>query len=147
MDIGRADIDRWHRSRGWLGIGYHYVIRRDGELEMGRSHDVVGAHAKGHNSTSVGVCMVGGVGDLDATPREVSENNFTGAQWQTLDVLLRTLNDLYPHAQVIGHNEVSSKDCPSFDVQLWLRASGLESMAKAADPELCSACGQRLPPG
>lgn len=64
-----ADIDRWHRERGWSGIGYHYVITNgisnsgvpceDGEIEFGRSEDVVGAHAKGRNACTIGVSLVG----------------------------------------------------------------------------------------
>ena len=67
------DIDRWHRERGWLKIGYHYVIKRDGTVETGRELEEVGAHAKGHNAISVGICMVGGLSE-DNEP----ETNFTG---------------------------------------------------------------------
>ena len=59
MDIGAADIDRWHRQRGWRKIGYHYVIRRNGEVETGRDMDAVGAHCKGMNDKSVSICLVG----------------------------------------------------------------------------------------
>ena len=52
-------IHRWHLQRGWLGCGYHYVIHEDGSIFQGRPLDVVGAHARGYNEHSVGICTVG----------------------------------------------------------------------------------------
>ena len=60
-DIGVAAIDRWHRAKGWNGVGYHRVIRRDGTIEQGRPDEAVGAHVEGFNSTAVGICLAGGV--------------------------------------------------------------------------------------
>lgn len=114
MDIGASDIDRWHRERGWLKIGYHYVIKRDGQLEEGRDIEDVGAHAKGHNASSVGICMVGGV-DENMKP----EDNFTDEQWITLETTVDMLEEKYSGVEVIGHNDVSSKACPSFNVGDW----------------------------
>ncbi len=56
-----ADIDRWHRERGFFCIGYHFVIYRDGSIHVGRSVEEVGAHCKGHNTVSIGVCYIGGL--------------------------------------------------------------------------------------
>ena len=117
LDVGRAEIDQWHKARGWAGIGYHFVIRREGALEHGREATKVGAHARGHNTRSIGVCLIGGV---DETGRP--STNFTQAQWVTLQRLLVALKLVWPAAEVIGHNEVSAKACPSFDVQAWLAA-------------------------
>ena len=61
QDFTAADIDRWHRERGFNGIGYHYVIRLDGRLEKGREIDLAGAHSKGWNERSVGICYIGGL--------------------------------------------------------------------------------------
>ena len=61
MDIGAADIDRWHREKGWMMIGYHKVIRRDGTIEDGRPLNKRGAHVKGLNAKSIGVVMIGGM--------------------------------------------------------------------------------------
>ena len=55
-DYTVADIDRWHRERGFFCIGYHFVIYRDGSIHVGRSVEEVGAHCKGHNTVSIGVC-------------------------------------------------------------------------------------------
>jgi len=114
MDIGAKEIKRWHtdpkpRGNGWSDIGYHHVIRRDGAVEVGRAHGVIGAHAAGHNKTSIGVCLVGGKGGF----------NFTRRQMDALDLLLESLVNCYPGAKVIGHRDVSSKSCPSFDVKAW----------------------------
>lgn len=123
-DIGRKEIDRWHRQRGFLCIGYHYVIRRDGSIEVGRHEDEAGAHAEGHNRYSIGVCLVGGVAADAKTP----EDNFTPDQNAALLVLLRGLKRRYPGAEVLGHRDLPNvkKACPSFDVKHWLSTRPLE---------------------
>ena len=74
-----AQIDTWHRDRGWkFGIGYHYVIRRNGEIEPGRPEWMVGAHCVNHNSHSIGVCYEGGL-DIRGQPadtRTVAHSGF-----------------------------------------------------------------------
>ena len=52
-------IEIWHKMKGWSGIGYAFVIRKDGTMEHGRDIDEVGAHAFGRNKTSIGICMEG----------------------------------------------------------------------------------------
>lgn len=117
QDIGRADIDRWHRAQGWNGIGYHYVIRRDGTLEVGRPLEAVGSHVQGYNEVSVGICLAGGVAEDGKT----SEDNFTPAQKNTLAKAVRILLNEYPKATVQGHRDFPkvAKACPSFDVKKW----------------------------
>lgn len=118
MDIGLREIRMWHKQQGWLDVGYHFIIRRDGTVEEGRPVDVVGSHVKNHNSSSVSVCLVGGV-DEKMKP----EANFTDAQWAALDTKVLELRKLYPAASVKGHNEFDSgKACPSFNVQSWLKS-------------------------
>jgi len=121
MDIGVEEIDRWHRARGFVKIGYHYVIRRDGTLEMGRPTTEIGAHVEGYNSSSIGVCLVGGV---DSSKLMKPEDNFTPAQFGSLTILLTGLTKLYPGAVVQGHRDFPNvaKACPSFDVKEWLKA-------------------------
>jgi N-acetylmuramoyl-L-alanine amidase len=116
QDIGVAEIDRWHRQRGFLSVGYHYVIRRDGTLETGRSLYAAGAHARGFNHNSVGICMVGGVTEGDVN---VAEDNFTDTQKEALVGLVESLTKEFPEADVIGHRQVAAKACPSFDVRKW----------------------------
>lgn len=117
MNIGANEIRKWHMDKGDRDIGYHYVIRRNGEIEHGRDEAVAGAHCKGHNANSIGICLVGGV-DRNMKP----ENNFTEAQFETLERWLRALKADYVKAAVHGHNEFSTKACPSFDVQAWCKA-------------------------
>lgn len=120
MNIGAAEIRQWHLAKGWKDIGYHYVIRRNGEIETGRPEIQVGAHVEGHNANSIGVCMVGGINKTGA-----AEANFTAAQWVSLERLIRILKAKYPQATVHGHREYAKKDCPSFSVQEWLEEVGM----------------------
>ena len=115
MDVDAETIRNWHvNERGWRDIGYHKVIKRNGDVEDGRDVRDSGAHAAGYNSKSVGVCMVGGMAEDNS-----AEANFTAQQWTALLDLVKQLKSNYPDADVIGHNEISEKKCPSFDVQKW----------------------------
>ena len=106
------DIDNWHKERGFhLGIGYHYVIRRDGTIELGRPEWQVGAHCIPHNAHSIGVCYEGGY-DIHGE----SADTRTEAQKQTLRKLLEQLHERYPRALIVGHHDLyPPKDCPCFD--------------------------------
>lgn len=55
----KSDLERWRKERGFLEIGYHKVIERDGKVADGRDEGNEGAHARGANSHSLGVCVVG----------------------------------------------------------------------------------------
>ena len=115
MDIGLTEIRKWHvQDNGWRDVGYHYIIRRNGEVELGRSNRDTGAHAAGYNHKSISLCMVGGMAEDNS-----AENNFTAQQWTALLDLVKQLKSNYPDADVIRHNEISEKECPSFDVQKW----------------------------
>ena len=118
MDIGVEEIRVWHtKDRGWSDIGYHFVIRRNGEVETGRPVAKVGAHARGHNVGSIGVCLVGGMAEADTK----SECNYTRAQWASLDKLVTELELEYSIKKVLGHNDVSAKDCPTFNAHVWAK--------------------------
>lgn len=120
LDIGAADIDKWHRGQGWACIGYHYVIRRNGTIEEGRNVEVVGAHVAGYNEHSVAICMVGGV---DANDPKKAKNNFTEAQFESLKKLLTELKEKYPSAKIQGHKDFPGvkKACPSFEIKDWVK--------------------------
>lgn len=129
QNIDAKTIDAWHKAKGWSGIGYHYVIKRDGTLEQGRPVNQVGAHVEGYNWCSIGICLVGG-----ANAQGKGENNFAPEQFQALRRLLGSLQLQYPRVTVLGHRDLSPdknkdgiiskdewlKDCPSFDVRKWL---------------------------
>ena len=108
-----AQIDSWHRERGFkLGIGYHYVVRRDGEVEPGRPEFLVGAHCLNHNRHSIGVCYEGGL-DIRGQPADTR----TEAQKASLRKLLEELHERYPRAVIVGHHDLNPhKACPCFDV-------------------------------
>lgn len=107
------DIERWHRERGWSGIGYHKVIDISGAVHQGRPDDVAGAHAEGFNSRSLGICLIGDFDKdklLEADP-----------QFRALVQVVATLCKRHgiPVANVIGHRDVYpilgkpvAKSCP-----------------------------------
>lgn len=106
-----ADIDRYHRSLGWKGCGYHYVIPTDGTVETGRDEAEVGAHCRNHNRHSIGVCYIGGL-SAEGKP----EDTRTEAQRTALRKLLEALHRKYPRALIVGHRDLDpQKACPCFD--------------------------------
>lgn len=107
-----ADIDSYHRSLGWIGCGYHYVIPTDGTIEPGRPEEMVGAHCKNHNRHSIGVCYIGGL-SKDGKPADTR----TDAQRIALRNQLELLHRRYPDALIVGHRDLDpQKVCPCFDV-------------------------------
>lgn len=96
------EVNRWHLERGWTGIGYHFYIRKDGRIYRGRPEWAVGAHAQGHNSRSVGICVEGAY-MTETMPK---------AQFDALVGLVREEMAKYPGAKVLRHRDVNSTDCP-----------------------------------
>ncbi len=114
MDIGVEEIREWHIAKGWADVGYHFIVRRDGTVEAGRSISRPGAHARGNNRDSIGICLVGGV---DAENKDKAEANFTYKQYQALDGLKTTLEAQLGPMEWLGHKELSPKACPCFEVR------------------------------
>ena len=129
-------IRQMHLNKGWSDIGYHFVITQAGDIQNGRPTDVPGAHANmikhggvSYNRISLGICMVGGVDNA-----MVPVNNYTDAQWRSLESLIEWLKNIHPFAQIVGHRDLSPdkdgdgeieegewvKACPCFDVKEWL---------------------------
>jgi len=108
-----ADVDRWHRARGFNCIGYHFLIYLDGSIHRGRDIERVGAHCSGHNASSVGIAYVGGVEADGKTPSDTR----TDAQKTALRSLVTSLCKRFPSASIHGHNEFAAKACPCFDVR------------------------------
>lgn len=114
-----SDIDKWHKERGWKKIGYHYVILNgardkgvveptlDGRVEEGRPLNEVGSHVAGHNTTSIGICLISEGKGLPTPP-----------QFAALALLVADLRRRFsiPIESVFGHNQFSSKACPGFDI-------------------------------
>lgn len=144
MDIGVPEIRDWHvNGNGWSDIGYNYVIRRDGQIEPGRDRDgdgdvieEVGAHTKGFNANSIGVCLIGGKHSSN-----VPIFNFTRAQMNSLDALVMELWEDIPTIRSIrGHNDFTdAKLCPAFNVRVWFPdAQWARARTESADSGLVS---------
>jgi len=132
MNIGAKEINDWHKAspNNWDMIGYHIVIRRNygelgGLIEFGRPLDKAGAHVKGYNSKSIGICMVGGKDEGSK-----SENNFTKDQFEALEKVLKFFTSIFPKAIVQGHRDFPNvfKTCPCFDVKEWWLKQGVYSI-------------------
>ena len=119
MDIGASEIKKWHvDDNGWDDIGYHYIIKRGGLVEVGRPEAFQGAHAPAVNSKSIGICLVGGMSeDGDA------ENNFTIEQFLSLkDLIKRLLMTNSNIQEIVGHYDIQDNkpNCPGFNLKEWL---------------------------
>ena len=103
-----------HLNFGWDGIGYHKVICKSGKVENGRPEYWIGAHVKGKNDISLGVCLIG-------------RDYFTKLQFSALEKILREWKFLYPNAKILGHCDTgnTTKTCPNFDVKIWCRDKNL----------------------
>ncbi|MCE7915402.1 MAG: N-acetylmuramoyl-L-alanine amidase [Nitrosomonas sp. PRO4] len=117
------EIDKWHQERGFkrseefrkkfnprlLAIGYHFVIYPNGAVATGRHLDEIGAHAKGFNSKTLGVCLIG-------------TDKFTAKQWESLRDNIEITRKFHPMARIAGHRDLPDvhKECPGFSVSDWL---------------------------
>ena len=124
-DFTENDLEVCHRHRGFNGAGYHFYIRKNGDIKNTRPLEKPGAHALGYNAYSIGICYEGG---LDVRYRAAD----TRTEWQkhSLRVLIRTLLMDYPGCRVCGHRDLSPdrngdgrispeewvKECPCFEV-------------------------------
>lgn len=118
IEAVRDEIDRWHRDRGWKGIGYHWIIDRAGNRIAGRPETQQGAHVAGHNRGSIGICLMGGHG---STENDRFEDHFTPAQEAALWQLIGEIRGRTQIKAIRGHNEVAAKACPGFVVRDWVR--------------------------
>ena len=126
LDISIDTFRKWHKARGFRDIGYHFIIHPDGNVERGRPIEQVGAHARGYNKNSVGVCYIGGL-DKDLNPKDTR----TRKQKISLRLLVDVLQIVYGQMEIVGHRDLSvdlngdgviskdewMKDCPCFDIK------------------------------
>tara|TARA_B100001175_G_C19319908_1_gene547224 strand:+ start:370 stop:774 length:405 start_codon:yes stop_codon:yes gene_type:complete len=110
QNIDSTFIHKMHLSFGWDGIGYHKIILRNGSIENGRPEYWIGAHVKGLNKISLGVCLVG-------------RTKFTDNQFKSLKTVLKGWKKKYTKAIILGHRDSTKtkKTCPNFDVKLWCK--------------------------
>lgn len=108
-----SQLDRDHRARGFHGIGYHFYITMEGRIYLTRSMDIPGAHARGYNYRSIGICYEGGL-DPQGRPKDTR----TPSQRESMRRLVDRLHYLYGKVRVMGHTELNPyKACPCFDVK------------------------------
>lgn len=113
-DYSVDTIRKWHLERGFSDIGYHYVIYRDGSINIGRDVNISGAHCTNHNSKSIGICYIGG---LDSSGKKAKDTR-TNAQKKSLVKLVKQLMGIYNlgASNIHCHNEYANKACPSFSI-------------------------------
>lgn len=125
-DYSAEDIKKWHLQRGFKDIGYHFIIKLDGTIEIGRSLDKIGAHVINHNANTIGICYIGGL-----SSNNKAKDTRTDKQKESLLNLITILKSFIPIKHIKGHRDYSKdlnnngiiepnefmKDCPCFDVQ------------------------------
>ena len=113
QDISVENIRYWHvEENGWSDIGYHFIVDINGFLHEGRDIDIQGAHTKGENKDSVGICYIGGLSE-DMAWKDTRNKR----QKDTLEIIIKYIKNLYSEAKVYGHNDFSEKDCPCFNAK------------------------------
>ncbi len=127
IDYDVKTIRKWHMDqRGFRDIGYHFLVHLDGRIERGRPWDQPGAHAKGYNNNSIGICYAGGL-DYRSKPKDTR----TVAQIHSLRAAVEIIKAMYPLIEVVGHRDLSvdlngdglitesewMKQCPCFEVK------------------------------
>ena len=127
VEYNREHIKKWHLQRGFKDIGYHFIVRLDGTIEIGRPLNKVGAHVSGYNANTIGICYIGGL-NSNGKPKDTRTNK----QKESLNKLIKMLIGLIPSLNEIkGHRDYSKdlnnngvietneymKDCPCFDVK------------------------------
>lgn len=139
LDLGVKDMRKMHLARGFNDVGYHYVIRLDGTVERGRPDEVVGAHVRGFNRDSIGICCIGGL--IRGEGHDRGYDTRTDAQKQALAELTADLLVKYPGAIVKGHKDLAATQCPGYDAASWwaregLRLAGRDSTRPTARPAI-----------
>jgi N-acetylmuramoyl-L-alanine amidase len=114
-DFDVKDIRDWHvNGNNWSDVGYHWVIKLDGEIQQGRLEKTIGAHCFRNNRSSIGICYIGG---MDKGMDNWIDTR-TDMQKDSLHKLIKDLKERYPLAKVYGHKDFTNKKlCPSFDAK------------------------------
>ncbi|WP_286904218.1 peptidoglycan recognition protein family protein [Clostridium sp. UBA1652] len=115
------DIHSWHKNNGWSGIGYHFLVRKNGEVYQGRPLDTLGAHTLGQNSDSIGICLEG----------RLTQEKPTQAQINSLKEVLSYLRNIYGNIPFKGHKDYMATDCPGYLMDYMGELNG----ASASRPE------------
>ena len=106
-------LERDHKARGFIQAGYHFYIRRNGEIVSMRPVEQIPAHAKGFNRNSIAICYEGGL-DVSGKPKDTR----TIKQKESIRILLLLLLTHYPSARICGHRDLGAhKACPCFNAE------------------------------
>jgi hypothetical protein len=138
-NLSSEDINKYHLEIGLDGIGYHYVIQRDGSLQRGRPINIEGQHApvNNHDQRSIGVVFVGGINAPTGTPNYenfFSAQSLTRSQVNTFDHLCRTFYNVFPGGQIVGHTDIDDDEIdPGFSVIDYARST-FGKISKFKDP-------------
>ena len=114
IDASAEQIHSWHLNQEWAGIGYHFVIRKDGTIERGRPEWAVGSHAYGENSHTIGIHISG----------DFEQAKPTKSQIESCAALIADLCERYniscDRARIVGHGELMPTACPGKNLQALL---------------------------
>lgn len=116
-DYGVEDIRAMHMRRGFNDIGYHWVIKLDGTVQKGRDEALTGAHVKGHNHNTIGICLIGGLKRSSGIGLGVDTR--TPEQKEAAIKLIDRLLKKYPKARIVGHKDLGPTQCPAYDAAKW----------------------------
>lgn len=120
-------IHRWHLANGWVGIGYHFLVRKDGSVYRGRPEDMVGAHAGNNNYDSIGICFEGNF---------MTEAMPIAQKWAGQE-LVAYLKDKYGISKVQKHSDVNATGCPGTHFPF----TSIAGRGTADKPAESAACG------
>jgi len=109
-------IKEWHKAKGWTDIGYHYVIEATGKLVIGRPVENIGAHCKGYNIDSVGICLTG-----DNTK---DAEKWGLAQLAVLYDIIHAFRLVFPMIRIFGHKDLGATECPGLNIKEVLKLEG-----------------------
>ena len=125
-----AQVDEWHKAKGWAGIGYHFYVRKDGSIYRGRPLDKMGAQVSGKNDASIGICAEG-----DYTTEQMPNVQETAIA-ELLDYLK---SKYYPNAEIVGHGEIGASSCPGNNYPLD-ELKNYQGILKGGDEAMCNNC-------
>lgn len=129
-DTTAEEIHQMHLNQGWSGIGYHFVILKNGTVQRGRPRGYIGAHAKGYNYESIGINIAGNFETEEPTAEQI----------EAVAKLLSQLCEIYelePSDQtIIGHRDLMATACPGqnlYDILSTIRGKTIWYMQNGVD--------------
>ena len=123
IDASAAQIHGWHLNQGWSGIGYHFVVRKNGNIERGRPEWAIGSHAYGENSHTIGIHLSGDFEQAHPTSKQIEMTAMLIAN------LCADYNIPIDRKHIVGHGELMATDCPGKNLQKLLDNGALTGKA------------------